>query len=88
MNTSFTTTQPGYVAVSYDNEFGERITREFFCSDRQASYVREWRKDGNHTQPCDRLSNRGNTLMCNGHANLMDTIRREYRAMRRATGAA
>jgi hypothetical protein len=82
--TTITTTQPGYVTLSYDDEFGNRITREFFCSDKPAAYVREWRKDGNHTQPCGALSRTGSTLMCDGYANLLAVIRREYRAMRRA----
>lgn len=85
MKAKFSTDQIGRVTLSYDCEDwdGEtiRITREFTCPP-DGGYVREYR-NGDWKQVCDRLSHMGNTLSVSSRANLLDLIRREYRAMRR-----
>lgn len=78
----FTETQPGYVRMEYTDLFGERVTVDYFAP-RDGGYVRMWTKDGRHPQVCHGLSDRGPTLTCKP-GELLATIRREYRAMRRA----
>jgi hypothetical protein len=68
----------GNVTISYIDIFGERVTREFTCP-VAGGYVREGDR-----QVCERLSNMGNTLRCGQRSDLINLIRREYRAMRAA----
>lgn len=82
MRTKITTTQKDTVRIDYVDATGGRVTREFFTRGQERGYVWEWRADGDHRQVCSGLSSRGSTLVCIG--TLADTIRREYRAMRRA----
>lgn len=71
----------GAVVIEYDDELRDtRVTREFFVRGR---YVYEDMGNGLDRQVCDRLQNRGTTLISDLD-HLPDVIRREYRAMRRA----
>lgn len=70
------------VTLEYTDECDVRQSRTFLSRGR---YV--WESIGFHgreQQVCDRLENRGNTLMIRETQNLIDIIRREYRAMRSA----
>ena len=74
------------VIISYDTfTFGgydrQRVTREFMIP-TGSRYVMEWR-DGQYKQVCDRLGVSGSTLTASRET-LIDVIRREYNAMRRA----
>jgi hypothetical protein len=77
--TTIRQTSGNRVEISYTDAYtDERRVREFAVrSDGREGYVREG--DG---QVCDGLCGSGNTLMATCD-NLMATIRREYRAMRR-----
>lgn len=83
MKTTITADQHGYVTISYDDYLNERVTRTFFCP-VNGGYVKEQDKQQQYPQVCERLSSRGNTLECSSRDKLLDLIRREYRAMRRA----
>lgn len=78
--------EPGHVTLEYtDPVIGERVSREFRVhrySDAP-SYVWEVHADGQRTQPCEMLEDRGNTLRATTET-LSDVIRREYRRMVRA----
>jgi hypothetical protein len=78
--TTIRQTSSNRVQINYTDAYtNERVTREFVVrSDGHEGYVREGDR-----QVCDRLSSTGNTLMCTCDQ-LLNTIRREYRAMRRA----
>lgn len=82
MKTTITSDESGYVTISYDDKYDGRVTRRFFCP-TDGGYVRE--SDAMHTYPqvCERLANTGSTLMCSSRDQLINLIRREYRAMRR-----
>ena len=91
MKARFTTDSAGRVTVAYDNQFhwtGEtvRVERTFTCP-QDGGYVREKMSNGNWEQVCDKLAGMGNTLSCSSREALIDLIRREYRAMRRAEKA-
>lgn len=79
--TTITQTDTGTVALSYDDaKTGERITREFTVV---GSDVREYDSRGNLHTVCSGLSS-GGWVLSVGKDGLLSTIRREYRAMRRA----
>lgn len=74
------------VLMRYEDDMGEIVTREFW-SYGAGSCVREVTDDRPGTlghQVCGKLSHGGNTLIWSGTAPLVDLIRREYRALRRA----
>jgi hypothetical protein len=82
MKTTITSDDQGYITISYDCAYtGERITRTFFCP-INGGYVRESLHD--YPQVCEQLAHHGSTLTCSSRGHLIDVIRREYRAMRRA----
>ena len=91
MKAKFSTDLMGRVTVSYEMESwtGEtvRVERVFTCPE-DGGYVREKMRNGNWEQVCDLLAGRGNTLSCSSREKLIDLIRAEYRAMRRAEKAA
>ena len=91
MKAKFSTDLMGRVTVAYDMEFwtGEtvRVERVFTCPD-DGGYVREKMSNGSWEQVCDKLASMGSTLSCSSRAALVELIRREYRAMRRAEKAA
>lgn len=84
MRTRFTQHPSGAVTVEYDRADDEsRVERTFFC---RGSYVYE---SGIGTadarQVCDALATRGSTLSApRDPQKLINIIRHEYRAMRRA----
>jgi hypothetical protein len=88
MRTRYTKDAAGRVTIAYDDEAhwtGEtvRIERTFTCPE-DGGYVREKMSNGNWEQVCDKLAGMGNTLSCSSRDKLIDLIRAEYRAMRRA----
>jgi len=84
MRAKFSVDQSGGVTVSYDAAFDVRVTRYFVCT-QDGGYVQEYvNGHSNWSQVCERLSRRGSTLRCSSRNNLLNLIRREYRAMRRA----
>ena len=92
MKTKITTDDQGRVTVEYDDDFhwtGETVrrTRVFTCP-QEGGYVREKMSNGNWEQVCDKLASMGSTLSCSSRDVLVDLVRREYRAMRRAEKAA
>lgn len=91
MKAKFSTDLMGRVTVAYDMESwtGEtaRVERVFTCPD-DGGYVREKMSNGGWEQVCDKLAGRGSTLSCSSRDRLLDLIRAEYRAMRRAEKAA
>lgn len=85
MRTKFSVDEKGRVTVEYDRYSLDGVTREsrtFSCSE-DGGYVWEL-TFGGRFQVCDRLAGRGSTLYCSSRDRLIDVIRREYRAMRRA----
>lgn len=85
MKAKFTTDPVGRVILSYDVEDYDgvrRVERTFTCP-LDGGYVKEYR-NGEWRQVCNRLAHTGNTLTCSSRDKLLDLIRREYRAMRRA----
>lgn len=79
------TTDPvtGAVTIRYENYLGCPVERTFTTMrPTGASYVIEIDARSSYPQVCEKLSSRGPTLMAQ-RATLADTIRREYRAMRR-----
>lgn len=66
------------VMAQFDDISGDRIEVEFHAP-AEGGYVR-----AGSQQVCEKLGTRGSTLMWSGKALLIDLIRREYRAMRRA----
>lgn len=72
---------PNYVTISYDDCFGDRVTRTFFCP-ASGGYIRESVRD--YPQVCDQLAHSGSTLYAESGNDLIKIIRREYRSMRRA----
>lgn len=91
MKAKFSTDLMGRVTVAYDMESwtGEtvRVERVFTCPE-DGGYVREKMSNGSWEQVCDKLAGRGSTLSCSSRNRLLDLIRAEYRAMRRAEKAA
>ena len=91
MKAKFSTDLMGRVTVAYDMESwtGEtvRVERVFTCPE-EGGYVREKRSNGSWEQVCDKLAGSGSTLSCSSWSRLLDLIRAEYRAMRRAEKAA
>lgn len=87
MKAKFSTDLMGRVTVAYDMESwtGEtvRVERVFTCPE-EGGYVREKRSNGSWEQVCDKLAGRGSTLSCPSRSRLLDLIRAEYCAMRRA----
>jgi hypothetical protein len=74
----------GHVTISYTDAYtGERVTRTFGAPTGREGYVVELDGRGGSRQVCDCLDRVGNTLMSSAER-LAETIRREYRAMRRA----
>lgn len=92
MKAKFTTDKYcGSVSVEFDAESPDfdnyetvRKTRTFSCPST-GGYVIEHIGNGNTAQVCERLSSRGSTLHCSNSDNLPALIRREYRAMVRAS---
>lgn len=81
-------TTPGYVQISYDNWTGSRVTREFYVP-TSGGYAREWalspsgrERENHNAQVCVGLNRLGKTLEAHPET-LLDTIRAEYRRMRR-----
>ena len=91
MKAKFSTDAMGRVTVAYDMESwtGEtvRVERVFTCPD-DGGYVREKMSNGDWRQVCEKLASMGSTLSCSNRSRLLDLIRAEYRAMRRAEKAA
>ena len=88
MKMQLTINDAGNVTLAYDTEdfMGEptRVEREFTCP-VDGGYIREYNPETTEwDQVCDRLANRGSTLIASNRTVLADVIRREYRAMRRA----
>ena len=87
MKAKFSTDLMGRVTVAYDMESwtGEtvRVERVFTCPE-EGGYVREKMSNGSWEQVCDKLASMGSTLSCSSRDRLLDLIRAEYRAMRRA----
>lgn len=85
MKASIRTDVQGHVILSYDHEApdGEvsRIERTFHVP-TPSGYVREYLRNGEMTQVCEKLVHRGPTLSCS-RERLAEVIRKEYRAMRR-----
>ena len=77
MKTKFSTDGQGRVTIVYDDS-----ERTFTCPET-GGYVREILDNGSAPQTCKYLGYRGVTLICKSRADLLDLIRREYRAMRR-----
>lgn len=76
----------GRVTLTYDDIYlDRRRTREFMVP-RKGGYVMEC-VGNDFKQVCDRLKSTGYTLRCGAKENLIDVIRREYRAMRAAEKA-
>lgn len=69
------------VTVTYVDDCDIQQSRTFFA---RAGYVWEILRGGREQQVCARLQARGNTVMIGGQQQLIDIIRREYRAMRAA----
>lgn len=67
----------------HDIDMDKLIRRDFFCSNKRDSYVREHGKNGQVYQVCEQLAGMGHCLSANP-TSLATVIRREYRAMRRA----
>ena len=82
MKARITSDAGGYVTAEYDID-DQRVTRVFCCPEK-GGYVREQYGNGEWKQVCDGLAARGATLYCSSRAKLLDMIRTEYRAMRRA----
>lgn len=87
MKAKFTINEYHQVVLEYDEEYyslhASRVMRTFTLP-IGSDYVVEIFKSGDRSQVCERLYHSGHTLTCNDHQNLIDVIRREYRAMRRA----
>ena len=83
MKTKFSTDSVNRVTVAYDSEFRGRVERTFSCPP-DGGYVIELFRNGDSSQVCDKLAHRGSTLRCASRDDLLDLIRREYRAMRAA----
>ena len=82
--TIITQDNSGSVTIEYDHRDGDhRVSRTFSCS-ATGGYVRERDQEGHYPQVCERLYSWGNTLMAADRTHLLEVIRREYRAMRRA----
>ena len=76
-----TTDSCGHVTIEYDEESGERVTRQFTCPEA-GGYVREFKGTSMPEQVCERLASRGVTLRAASRADLPRVIRREYEALR------
>lgn len=85
MKTTFTALRDNHCVAKYDTILGDPVERHFFAP-FEGGYVCETDDDGYVHQVCDRLSSRGPTLYWHpsSHPRLIDLIRKEYRAMRRA----
>jgi hypothetical protein len=79
IRTQIRRTSTGTVTLTYETEIGDVVTREFT---EIGMYVYEYNRNGNTRQVCVNLAQGGHTLYVGD--DLLDTIRREYRAMRRA----
>lgn len=80
--TKITDDATGNVTIVYENAFGDIITRDFTCP-YDGGYIREY-VGSDLKQVCAHLSNMGQTLTADSRADLVNVIRAEYRAMRRA----
>jgi hypothetical protein len=83
MKAKFSVDAGGYVTLEYVTAFGDPVTRVFFTESAGDSYVCEQLEYGRQQQVCEFLRGYGNTLRATRGA-LVDTIRREYRRMKRA----
>lgn len=73
---------PHRCSLRYDDERGRRVERDFFAPPG-GGYVREGWSDPR--QVCDRLGSTGATLVWDPASGpLVELVRREWRAMRRA----
>lgn len=72
----------GDVVISYDTADG-RVTRTFTCP-IGGGYVREVLGPRHHPYAHEKLASEGPHLICVARFSLINVIRRQYRAMRRA----
>lgn len=77
--TQITRSETGTVTMRYETETGDVTTREFVAG---GLYVYEYDARGNRQQVMQHLAQHGHALYVGD--DLLTTIRREYRAMRRA----
>lgn len=68
--------------IAYTDEDGLRVERRFYA--RPGQYITEVLDNGGTTQPCERLSNRGATLIRGQRETVADVIRREWKRRQRA----
>lgn len=86
--TRITQDASGWVTLCYyDEAEGRTRTRTFTAPWGRPGYVREHRRDGSTTQPCDGLYSTGATLYATRDT-LLAVIRREWRARARAEARA
>lgn len=81
--TKFTSHGANSCTVEYTDDLDQRVSRTFVA---RAGFVYEIIGfSGERVQQvCERLSRRGNTLSIGGSQEVIDIIRREFRAMRRS----
>jgi hypothetical protein len=83
MRASIKSDDAGRVTLSHDTEdwcgTNNCITRYFSCPPN-GGYVIELFSDGSSKQVCKVLTSSGVTLMCSDRKNLLNLIRREYKA--------
>ena len=78
MKTVITEVNSHEVNIKFENNFGEIVEMNIWAP-ASGGYVRSGEK-----QICKKLSATGSTLQWDDTAHLIDLVRREYRAMRRA----
>lgn len=81
MKAKFTINTDLSITLEYDNDFSGTRNEATFFVPATGGYVRETTRSG-AIQVCEKLSNRGVTLMCSSPLELPALIRREYRKMR------
>jgi len=80
--TTITSTQANRCTLTYEDDMGRTVERDF-SAPQDGGYVREHHDSGNTTQPCERLSKFGATLIWHPSSRtptLADLIRRERKA--------
>ena len=83
MKTKFSVNSDGTVTIQYQRKIDHDICVRTFMAQPERGYVREQFGSDWH-QTCYKMMPYGATLTCDKRADLIDVIRREYRAMRRA----
>ena len=83
MRTKISLNSDGTVTVQYQTKISNDIYARDFMTQPGAGYVRE-RFGNDWHQTCDKLMPYGAALTCPNRESLIDVIRAEYRAMRRA----